>query len=246
MDATKEPSEKQDGLPAPSFDSAELARLLWSEITENGLYGRSKNDFYDYVLYLLDKCDPGHFLYANDNADNERLLKVSATRIKAAKKSISVKFMNDKEYEGIFTNFIKRIMEGKVKVLLAEDDKYVMLVEDVATRSALETRLKRHAGTTLDYRLNTELVTVGRTAFISMLSKEASKNKELVETVKAFEREKKRQNVKESLEKAADAGSLAGAALSLAKDCLKAVVGNIEESRVTGKGKGKKEQEHGN
>ena len=236
MDATKE----------PSFDGEELARLLWREIRENGLYGRSKNDFYDYVLYLLDKCDPGHFLYANDNADNERLLKVSATRIKAAKKNISVKFMDTEEYEDIFKNFIKRIAEGKVKVLSAEGDNYVMLVEDVATRSALETRLKRRAGTTLDYRLNTELVTVGRTAFITMLAAEAGENEALVEVTEDFSRKKKWQDVKESLETAAKAGSLAGAALSLAKDCLKAVVGNIEESRVTGKGKGKKEQEHGN
>ena len=235
MGATKE----------PSFDGAELARLLWREIRENGLYGRSKNDFYDYVLYLLDKCDPGHFLYANDNADNERLLKVSATRIKAAKKNISVKFMDDKEYEGIFKNFISRIMEGKVKVLSAEGDNYVMLVEDVATRSALETRLKRRAGTTLDYRLNTELVTVGRTAFISMLAAEARVDAALAKMAEDLRHEEKWQRVKKSLETAAKAGSLAGAALSLAKDCLKAVVGNIEESRVTGAGKGKKEQEHG-
>ena len=159
---------------------------------------------------------------------------------------LSAPSFDAEEYEGIFTNFISRIMEGKVKVLSAEGDKYVMLVEDVATRSALETRLKRHAGTTPDYRLNTELVTVGRTAFITMLAAEARVDAALAKMAEDLKRGEKWQRVKKSLETAAKAGSLAGAALSLATDCLKAVVGNIEESRVTGKGKGNKEQEHGN
>ena len=72
----------------PSFyNQAEFVDSLWNEIKTNGLYDSSKIDFYDFVLYLLIKYDTNHFLDENDNADNERLLKVNSTKIKAAKKN---------------------------------------------------------------------------------------------------------------------------------------------------------------
>lgn len=150
---TKETSIRQD-MKEPSFDNhKQLVENLWEEITTNGMYGRSKNDFYDYVLYLLNKCDTGHFLSANDNADNERLLKINATRIKAAKKNISVKFMDDKEYDGIFMDFVKLLAEGKLPKLSDDGTRYTMLIEDITLRSALETRLKRSANSTFDYKV---------------------------------------------------------------------------------------------
>ena len=35
---------------------------LWNEMTTTGFSNRSKNDFYDFVLYLLNKYDNNHFL----------------------------------------------------------------------------------------------------------------------------------------------------------------------------------------
>ena len=153
-------------------DPAKLAEELVAEITTNGLYGRSKTDFYDYVLYLLDRHDSGHFLSRSGNAENERLLKVSATRIKAAKKNISVKFMSNEEYDRIFLDFLARIASGALPSLSDRDDSYTMVIEDIALRSILEAKLKRTANTTLDYHLNTELVTISHGAFVAMLSAE--------------------------------------------------------------------------
>lgn len=157
----------------PKFNDG-VAESIWEEIRTNGMYGRSKNDFYDFVLYTLNKHDPDHFLDENDNATNERLLKISATRIKAAKKNISVKFMDDGEYDQIFCDFIKKISDGGVPSLNDSSDglSYTMVIEDIALRSIIEGKLKRLTGTTLDYHLNTELVTIGHEAFIRMLGAE--------------------------------------------------------------------------
>ena len=35
------------------LDTEKFIGELWDEIKANGVYGRSKNDFYDYILYLL-------------------------------------------------------------------------------------------------------------------------------------------------------------------------------------------------
>lgn len=51
----------------PKFND-EAVKAIWEEIKTNGMYGRSKNDFYDFVLYTLNRHDPKHFLDGNDNA----------------------------------------------------------------------------------------------------------------------------------------------------------------------------------
>lgn len=172
----------------PKFND-EAVKAIWEEIKTNGMYGRSKNDFYDFVLYTLNRHDPKHFLDGNDNATNERLLKISATRIKAAKKNISVKFMDDSEYDKIFSDFIKKISDIGIPSQNDSPDglSYTMVIEDVALRSILEGKLKCVANTTLDYHLNTELVTIGHEAFMKMLGAEAeyagSDVKEMLESM---------------------------------------------------------------
>lgn len=159
----------------PSFtNQAALVQDLWSEIRANGLYSRKGNEFYDYVLYLLNKYDENSFLFENDNADNERLLKIEAPKIKDAKKRISVKFMDDTEYNAIFLSFLKRLADGKIPKLNDDGKSYTMVMEDKSVRSALETRLKRVANTTLMYDRNTELVTVSHDAFIKVLAAEVN------------------------------------------------------------------------
>lgn len=178
------------------LDTEKFIGELWDEIKANGVYGRSKNDFYDYILYLLNKYDEKHFLSSYDNATNERILKITAARIKAAKKNISVKFMDNGEYEKIFQNFIQRIAKGNVPSLEDNGKSYTMVIEDTALRSIIESKLKRIANTTLDYKLNTELVTISHKAFVELLVAESENS---TENIKGF-----LENVLKSLEAGKD------------------------------------------
>ncbi len=72
---------------------------LWRKITQERLFSYQKNDICDYVLYLFNKYDSAHFLDSHSNTENERLLKTTASKIKASKKNIAVKFMSDIEYQ---------------------------------------------------------------------------------------------------------------------------------------------------
>ena len=157
----------------PSFtNQAQLVEDLWNEIKSTGLYVRKGNEFYDYVLYLLNKYDENHFFFTNDNADNERLLKIENSQVKDAKKNISVKFMDDSEYNAIFLDFVKRLSKGKLPNLADDGESYTMVVEDIATRDAIETRLKRVANTTLKYNQNTELVSISHESLMKLLAAE--------------------------------------------------------------------------
>lgn len=209
-------------------EEKEFISEVWNEIKTNGMYGRSKNDFYDYVLYLLNKHDINHFFSSNDNATNERLLKINATRIKSAKKNISVKFMNDSEYEKIFSDFIQNIADGKLPTLSDDGKYYTMVIEDVALRSIIETKLKRTANTTLDYKLNNELVSIEHKAFIEMLADETNNEPNnvkslLEEIIKTLENSKNAQEVKQMIETVLRSDSFA----SLGINALKVITAYI-------------------
>lgn len=209
-------------------EEKEFISEVWNEIKTNGMYGRSKNDFYDYVLYLLNKHDTNHFFSSNDNATNERLLKINATRIKSAKKNISVKFMNDSEYEKIFSDFIQNIADGKLPTLSDDGKSYTMVIEDVALRSIIETKLKHTANTTLDYKLNNELVSIEHKAFIEMLADEINNEPNnvkplLEESIKTLENSKNAQEVKQMIETVLQSDSFA----SLGINALKVITAYI-------------------
>lgn len=222
---TQESQDNNKELSGPKFNNTEqLAADLWNEIKTNGMYGRSKNDFYDYVLYLLNKYDSGHFLSSNDNATNERLLKINATRIKSAKKNISVKFMDDGEYEKIFSDFINKITEENPLSLSDDGKSYTMVIEDVALRSIIETKLKRIANTTLDYKLNNELVSIDHKAFIEMLVAEINNSSDdiknsLEKIVEELKKDKNNQDLWQTIESAISSDSFA----SLGINALKAI-----------------------
>lgn len=197
---------------AAFFDTQKIVGELWNELQTNGVYGRSKTDFYDYILYLLNKYDANHFLSSNDNATNERLLKITATRIKTAKKNISVKFMDNSEYEKIFQNFIQRIANGNIPSLEDNGKSYTMVIEDTALRSIIEAKLKRIANTTLDYKLNTELVTISHKAFVELLATESENSTEnikvfLENVLKTLEDGKNKNEIEQMIKTVIDSGS---------------------------------------
>lgn len=197
---------------AAFFDTQKIVGELWNELQTNGVYGRSKTDFYDYILYLLNKYDANHFLSSNDNATNERLLKITAARIKTAKKNISVKFMDNSEYEKIFQNFIQRIANGNIPSLEDNGKSYTMVIEDTALRSIIEAKLKRIANTTLDYKLNTELVTISHKAFVELLATESENSTEnikgfLENVLKSLEDGKNKNDIKQMIKTVIDSDS---------------------------------------
>ena len=49
-------------------DSKQLANKLAEHITTTGFNALSKNDFYDYILYLLDTYSNEHFLSLQSNS----------------------------------------------------------------------------------------------------------------------------------------------------------------------------------
>lgn len=161
-------------------NAQKVANALLVELTQIGLYARSKNDFYEFALYTLDKYSSDRFFSQNSNEQNARLLKVSDTRIKAAKKNISVKFMDTTEYNNVFENFLKSlacILEKYGVECITADGSYTFAIEDTVARSALEAKLKENAGETLDYKTNSEIVTIGRDAFCAMLEAENKSSK---------------------------------------------------------------------
>ncbi|MCI5969027.1 hypothetical protein [Helicobacter sp.] len=127
----------------------------------------NKNHLYDYLLYLLNKYDENHFFDNNTNAQNERLLKITASKIKNAKKNISVQFMNDEEYENIFEQFIREIFHKNI--LRYSNGKIKITLENPSMQSMLESKLKVYAGEGFEYNLNRESVEVSVVAFMVML-----------------------------------------------------------------------------
>ena len=212
------------------FNQAALVDDLWKEMTTTGFSNRSKNDFYDFVLYLLNKYDNNHFLSENDNAYNERLLKSTEVRIKSAKKNISVKFMSSEEYDDIFIDFIKKISSGNLPSLDENGDTYIMVIEDTALRSVLETKLKRITHTTFDYKMNKEIVTISHSAFLKMLAVELDLSNDsngmitlLSNTIDSLKDEKSKQDIKEALTEAVGALKESDSLQSLTINGLKAV-----------------------
>ena len=128
---------------------------LVSKIHETGFYGMSKTDFYDYVLFLMDKYSKNRFLKNNSNFENARLLKLSEQRVKNLKLNINLKFGNE-EPEVVIADFFMNLTEENFKRV---DGKYEFVLEDSYTRMCIENVLKR-SGNTLDYKINTEKVQI--------------------------------------------------------------------------------------
>ncbi|WP_270869699.1 hypothetical protein [Campylobacter sp. JMF_04 NA10] len=155
-------------------NSTELLDELWNTIKSSGLYAYSKNDIYDYLIYLINKYDENHFFDKNSNAENSRLLKISQTRIKTAKANILVKFMGQEaDYDEIFVNFLNNCKDNLVKFTeTIEKGKIKFVLENPAIRIVLESKLKKSVSNTLDYHLNKEIVEIEINDFLNMLLKE--------------------------------------------------------------------------
>ena len=186
--------------PITPQNANELVKELWQAIMLKGFGAWSKNDICDYLLYLFNTHSKEKFLDMNSNAENERLLKMNASKIKASKKNISVKFMEEGEYRGIFDKFLLALSQGKIALKSGSKKGYFkMTLENPVFQSALEARLKEVVKESFDLpQFNTEKVEIPCVDFISVLEAEAKQRGKsavlenaLNQTMKAYKIKKK-------------------------------------------------------
>lgn len=170
---------------------------LWHKITQERLFSYQKNDICDYVLYLFNKYDSAHFLDSHTNAENERLLKTTASKIKASKKNIAVKFMDSAEYDNIFNTFLANLAIGvKNKTIHIDDERVRLVIENPVLRDILSSKLKAITDDTLDYSLNSEKVSISSKNFLAMISNEVADKAKYNALIKELESKYKKAKVK--------------------------------------------------
>ena len=153
----------------------EFANDLWSEIVDKALFSRPKNDICDYLLYLFNKHDSEHFLDSNSNEQNERLLKMNASKIKSSKKNIAIKFMDSDEYSDIFKDFLDELVKrARNNQLDIKKGKINITIENTALRDILSAKLKDSVKTAPDYNTNSENVSISITNFLTMIRNEVA------------------------------------------------------------------------
>jgi hypothetical protein len=150
--------DQENGIEIITGENAELfVKELGQKITDTGFNALSKNDFYDYVLYLFNKHGSSHFLDTQSNYDNSMLLKITGQKLNTTKQNIFLKYYTQEDKQKILPAFIQKIVNGAIIPELTDDDKfYSFVVEDLPTRSYLEGLMKSTMGKTPDFHLNHE------------------------------------------------------------------------------------------
>lgn len=174
-----------------ALDNADkFANELWSKIVDERLFSCQKADICDYLLYLFNTHSKDKFLDTNSNAENERLLKMSISKIKASKKNIAVKFMSDTQYKQIFKDFLSSLATTKL-VKEKENGNLEFIIENNVLKDILEAKLKKWVNETFTYTLNSEKLSISCEAFLTMIKKEVTeqgKEKECEQAIKSLER----------------------------------------------------------
>lgn len=173
-------------------DPQEFAQKLWDKITKEALFSYQKADICDYLLYLFNKYG-GDFLQYKSNADLEKMLKISISKIKSSRKNISVKFMNDKDKYEIFKNFLLSLSPENQKNMVKEDKNgnLEFIIENNVLKDILEAKLKKWVNETFTYTLNSEKLSISCEAFLTMIKREVEeqgKEKECKQAIKSLER----------------------------------------------------------
>jgi hypothetical protein len=150
----------------------EFASALWNKITDTGFNTLSKNDIYDYLLYLFNKYGDIHFLDEKSNYENAVLLRVTETKIKNSKLNIALKYKTSEEKQNALPLFLQKLSQ-KPKgggIWLSKDETHFgFVVEDLQVRMELENLLKTQTGTTLDYSFNSEKVSIEKVCFLELI-----------------------------------------------------------------------------
>ena len=151
-------------------NAEKLTAALWQKITEAGFNALSKNDFYDYVLYLFNKYDNNHFLDANSNYTNSILLRVPPQKVKSSKHNIFLKYKEDSEKNTALQLF-QKIADNAIALQLdAAKKEYTLTVEDRVMRDYLDGLLKRVLNKTFNYQENHENIVLAAADFYRIFS----------------------------------------------------------------------------
>ena len=161
---------------------------LWERISKYSLLNASKNDIGDYIIYLLNK----HCVYDKEerffdklpHAKIEKILKINSARIKSAQNNIKIKYADDIDENSLFDDFINDLLDGKIVLRKAGDEKIKFVIENKAKRSIIETKLKELCADTLDSSFNSEIVTIDIKNFLKMLKAQENLPKEIESKVK--------------------------------------------------------------
>ena len=165
---------------------------LWERISKYSLLNASKNDIGDYIIYLLNK----HCVYVEKDGEKERffdklshakiekILKINSARIKSAQNNIKIKYADDIDENSLFDDFINDLLDGKIVLRKAGDEKIKFVIENKAKRSIIETKLKELCADTLDSSFNSEIVTIDIKNFLKMLKAQENLPKEIESKVK--------------------------------------------------------------
>ena len=164
----------------------EFLNELWKRINEYSLLNASKNDIGDYIIYLLNKhCEYDNierFFDKLPHAKIEKILKINSARIKSAESNIKIKYRDDNDI--LFDDFINDLLDGKIVLRKAGDEKIKFVIENKAKRSIIETKLKELCADTLDSSFNSEIVTIDIKNFLKMLKAQKNLPKEIESKVK--------------------------------------------------------------
>jgi len=140
-------------------EAGKFVSELWEKITDTGFNSMSKNDFYDYVLYLFNNHAPEHFLDTASNRDNSLLLRVTEQKIKSSKQNIFLKYYGEQEKANILPDFFTKIAENKINLQFSNNE-YSFVIEDLNIRYCLEGIMKNTMGVAFDYHQNREIVKI--------------------------------------------------------------------------------------
>lgn len=159
-------------------DPQKFAQNLWDKITKEALFSYQKADICDYLLYLFNKHG-GDFLQDKSNADLEKMLKMSISKIKSSRKNISVKFMDDTDRGKIFKNFLRSLSPENKKSVVKEgaNGNLEFVIENNVLKDILEAKLKKWVNETFTYTLNSERLIISCEAFLTMIKEEVVEDK---------------------------------------------------------------------
>ena len=161
-------------------NSENFVEELLAKITDVGFNSMSKNDFYDYVLYLLDEHSEESFLSTRSNFENALYFKVTEQKIKNSKLNINLKYRQNDSLT-IITMFLANLNLERIKK--TNEGNFEFVIEDYYTRMCLENELKK-IGDTLNYKNNTEKVEISKESLFELLK---SYNEELRKKLKKQE-----------------------------------------------------------
>jgi hypothetical protein len=226
-------------------NAEKLAIELINGICAQGFNALSKNDFYDFVLNLLDTHSTEHFFSCQSNQDNAFRLKASPAKIKASRLNIYLKFTQPAEQKNTLTGFIRQIADGTILVKDdggKEDSPFLRLtVEDPVIRFRLDGEMKERLKISPDVRLNSEILVIEKADFYQLLRAiiRDDPNMHLIEReaiLHKLDKEKTQEAVKDFIIFLLDAAAEAGKDIPFLpaqtiKEGLKTLINKFERKR---------------